>query len=503
MFLVAGKPRSGRTHGTGLEVGRSSVSTLTRRLADIAVYSLPDPTDKEIAMREQDASRTSLRRLAALLLAAAIGAASSRLAAQEPRVFRADAWRVAAMSFSPDGKTLALTVIGMRTGEHVQMMDARTGEITLDELLSDSPRFGVLAASCVEFSPDGTVLAVLAQSPAQSFVLLYDAENKGQMARIAVDDGTAAKDPQATYAGRSAHVVFSRDGTLVAAGAVGDRVGIWDTQGNLQATLSGHTGGVVGVAFLPAGADSSPGSHPLCLTADGAGTLRLWTVQGRKRGEWNVASHFAFPEREKNPQKPPRGKKHALPPSRALDRVAVAPDGKTALLGASATEANLLLWDIPSHTMRCALGNGCANGIHSLVFSSDAKMVLCSNNRSTDLWNVETKKLLASKAAQFGGMSHPHDCVAISPDGKTLALAGWFDDAQPTTGKRPSAFEEMFDPSKRPAGKNAQRTKKTADKHDSGTFYRGEETIQVWNVADFVSKYQEGKGDHPGMAPLW
>ena len=68
-------------------------------------------------------------------------------------------------------------------------------------------------------------------------------------------------------------MAFSADGALLAAGATGGTVQIWDVAtGEVRAILPGHISSILGVTFSPDGA--------LLASASREGTVRIWDVDG-------------------------------------------------------------------------------------------------------------------------------------------------------------------------------------------------------------------------------
>ena len=184
----------------------------------------------------------------------------------------------------------------------------------------------------------------------------------------------------------------------------------------LRATLSGHIGKIVGLAF-------SPDSKTLA-SASYDGTLKTWDLTtGKERatlGEY-------------------RG---------CLGYVAFSPDGKTLASGAIGSPVDLpdlgdvRLWDVATGNIRTTLKEntddlliddlltGAAGEyIHSVAFSPDGK-TLAAMNGDVTLWDLATNKERATltghtKEDKETSVYPVYDVmsVAFSPDGKTLAAA--------------------------------------------------------------------------------
>jgi WD40 repeat protein len=202
------------------------------------------------------------------------------------------------LAFSPDGKTVATG----STDARVRLWDVQNGK-----LLATSGGLGGLVMS-LAFSPDGSYLAagdadgiisvwdmagVLGSPPAfamdnppTTVSLSFNPSPPGPGAHVLaagggwgairvwdLDAGVLAREIQNDQ--NSATAVYSPDGSLLAAGEVGQGeefpVRLWDpVSGDLRQTLNGHRKDVSGLAFTPDGR--------ILASGDWAGTTRLWTV---------------------------------------------------------------------------------------------------------------------------------------------------------------------------------------------------------------------------------
>jgi WD40 repeat protein len=156
-------------------------------------------------------------------------------------------------------------------------------------------------------------------------------------------------------------------------------VKVWDAaSGRELRTLSGHTGGVVSVAFSPDGKTIVSGSRD--------DTVKLWdTASGRELR--TLSGHTG-----------------------SVDSVAFSPDGKTVVSGS--VDDTVKLWDAASGGELRTL-SGHTAGVDSTVFSPDGKTVVSGSSDGTvRIWDTETGKELA----QFVGFSDG-EWVCITPDG--------------------------------------------------------------------------------------
>ncbi|HET8660170.1 MAG TPA: pentapeptide repeat-containing protein, partial [Micromonosporaceae bacterium] len=110
-------------------------------------------------------------------------------------------------------------------------------------------------ATCVAFSPDGTLMAI------------------GRYAAVEIVDRADDRTVRVLqgHTGRVSGVAFSPDGTLLATASGDTTARLWQVAtGQHHTTLQGHTSAVYGVAFSPDGT--------LLATASDDNTARLWQV---------------------------------------------------------------------------------------------------------------------------------------------------------------------------------------------------------------------------------
>jgi len=387
-----------------------------------------------------------MQRLVALMactLAGVLGqsaVAKDALISQQPRILTGHTAEVASVRFSPGGKTLASGSISEEGS--VRLWDLQTGQVLMDRVPLDSfDRKG--SVNCLEFSPDGKTLAALfSEVFDDNEIALYDTATRKQRAQIDVGrsiDSSMYQLPHPALAGLGGCggeggmavcpcLAFSPDGTLVASGhglgppfsAFRDHAGIWDTEGRLRGTLPGHSGGWIGVAFLPpysqsaaqAGTASSDRRSKnrsraerveaaSLLTTDGAGKLRLWNAQGQETAKWNIEPYLRTKDK--------RIVQHVIV------QMAVSPDGKTVAIAGN-SGIILCLWDLENHKVKRTL----STPVGVMAFSRDGKMLAWNTIYYVQLWDLEADKLIAKIETD----KHFTQCLAFSPDGKTLAVAG-------------------------------------------------------------------------------
>ena len=227
-------------------------------------------------------------------------------------------------------------------------------------------------ASCVAFSPDGTLLAV----GMRNVVLLTDPAD-GRAVRV-----LPGHDNSVTS------VAFSRDGTLLATASGDGTARIWDlTDGTpaTRATLEGHTSWVRSVAFSPDGT--------LLATGSDDGTARIWDLtDGTPAARATLEGHNDY-----------------------VLGVAFSPDGT--LLATASGDDTARLWDLTAGTTRATL-EGHTGNVHGVAFSPDgALLATASGDRTARIWDLTagtTRATLEGHSAIVLG-------VAFSPDGALLA----------------------------------------------------------------------------------
>ena len=273
---------------------------------------------------------------------------------------------VEAITFSPDGRTLASS--GYSPNHIIRLWNTDTGK--LRGTLNANEEILALA-----FSPDGTVLASSGGEPDYPIRLWRVATRQLQDTLLGHTDWTFA-------------LSFSVDGETLVSGSEDHTVGLWDVYtGELKGLLDEHRDDVNSVAFSPDGKVLASGSSD--------GTIQLWNVDiGRISAV--LKGPARFPEK--------------------VNAIAFSPDGKTLV---SATTNQISLWDTSTHQLKEIL-EGHAELVTTVVFSPDGKTITsASRDWTLRLWDASTGKLRKT----FGEHSSSVNTVAFSPGGETIASA--------------------------------------------------------------------------------
>jgi RNA polymerase sigma factor (sigma-70 family) len=300
-------------------------------------------------------------------LPAATGQERDRNTWQEKATLKGSKGAIVAVTFSPDGNTLAAG-----GGDNVYLWRATTEQLQLT-----LTGHGGNTVSSVAFSPDGKLVAVGA----------WD------MKVWSVDSGREVANLGRQARGRSWPVAFSPDGKTLVTG-YGQTVKLWDVATWRQrASLEGHTREVSSLAFAPDG--------KTLATASWDGAVKLWDfATGKERTTLKL-------------------------PKAAVSSVAFSPDGKTVAAGTAEFRlpGEAILWDVASAKIRTVL-KGHDYQVTSVTFSPDGKILATgSYDKTVRLWDVASGQTLATLKGHPGEVH----CVAFSPDGKEFASVsnGW------------------------------------------------------------------------------
>jgi hypothetical protein len=152
----------------------------------------------------------------------------------------------------------------------------------------------------------------------------------------------------------------------------------------LLVTLTGHTGDVTGLAFLP--------DRTHLASSSNDGTMRVWNMLSR-------TSDGPFTS------------------GRANYCIALSPDGTVIATGGNA-DHTARLWTVGGENTATLTGHG--EWVHAVAFSPDGKTLATGSfDKTARLWDVPTGK---AKLTLQGHTATVYD-VAFAPDGRTVATA--------------------------------------------------------------------------------
>jgi WD40 repeat protein len=211
--------------------------------------------------------------------------------------------------------------------------------------------------------------------------------------------------------GQITALAYNHDGRLLASASDDGTATLWDaSSGREMMTLSGHSGGVLGVAFSP--------NSELLYTASRDGTVKLWDLSPAAGSDWLNVRHDS-----------------------SVHSVAFRPDGRR--FATWSADGTARVWDSQSGEELLAIAHEPSSSGGNISYSPDGKELAVLSGNSAQIYDATAGALIRSAAP----LSTTAGYVTYSPDGSRLALStmgGIVKISDSDTGRNSVIFSAVF-----------------------------------------------------------
>lgn len=235
--------------------------------------------------------------------------------------------------------------------------------------------------------------------------------------------------------GRAAVVAISRSGEWIVTGSTESKAQVWDAlTGNIRRDLPGHRGEVTAAAWSP--------NDRLLATADSGGRIRVWEP-GSGKLVWTADRHSA-----------------------GVTALAFSADGAWLYSASNDQSVGCARADDGVEDVKRIWKHPAA--VHAMVLSDDGKTALTyAADNIVRVWDPLTPKITGTLTGIAGRVTG----IALSADKRRALVVATIEDK---SGKELPAPNEIKPEAKRPAGKESEKSVKTA----------GQQTVaQLFDVA--------------------
>jgi RNA polymerase sigma factor (sigma-70 family) len=313
------------------------------------------------------------------------------------------------IAFSPDGKMLAVT---RQSTLHVESV--ADGTVLREFHVNRKEGWENFSGAVLRFSPDGKTLAASVVAPAHNSVRLWDVASGKMLCQV--EGFRAAFSPDGKTVATAGYDESSANSKTM----------VWDLAGKQIRTLARKHGSVGDLAFAPDGKTLVMATtRELRLWDVGAGR-EVGPLSGQQKTVYSVAWSprgdvvaATGSEGELQLWDPATGKKVRQFKAHGdwIGSIVFSPDGKRlASAGNGTRDAGIRLWDVESGGQ---IGQLDAGNCSQTAFFPDGTRLASAGTYGAPsrVWDTETKKEICT--LRDAGFSYG---VAVAPDGKLVAL---------------------------------------------------------------------------------